>query len=81
MTYDWEKKITADKMAEIDALLPDGIHLIGLAVENASTCEAALIKHPECPSGGVLMADVFKDIQGDAERFYSDAVRGIWDGA
>ena len=76
--YEWEGEITPDLMDAIDALLPDGIHLIGLAVDNADTAEGALILHPEVPAKGVLMADLFKDIKGDADAFYDVAVKSLF---
>jgi hypothetical protein len=78
MKYDWEEGIV-DKatMDEIEALLPEGIHLVAIAVDNAETCEGALIKHPDVPTAGILMADLFSDILGDAEGYYRDAVEAV----
>lgn len=78
MNYDWEKRVTPAMMAQIDRILPDGINLVAVAVENAESCEAALITHPEVPASGLLMCDLWKDLSGDASRLYGVAFRGTF---
>jgi len=77
MKYEWEELVDQATMDEIDALLPEGIHLIGIAVDNAETCEGALIKREDVPTAGVLMADLFQDILGDAEEYYGKSVESM----
>ena len=80
MSYDWEKKIEKRSFEAADAALPDGYHLIGLAVEKASTCEGALIIHPDVPTKGILMADLFQDIKHDIDGLYEAAAKSIIEG-
>lgn len=70
MQYDWEKKITQKTLRKINALLPDGLLLRGVAVENVMTAEAALIESPDVKPNIMAMADVWRDILGDADQHY-----------
>ena len=79
MTYDWEKTINPKVFDWTDNGLPDGIHIVAICVENWETGEGAVITHPEMPVGGVLIADLWKDILGDATRRYNEAVAAIFD--
>jgi len=74
MKYDWEGRIDETIMDDIEALLPEGTHLIGVAVDNAETCEGALILRPSMPTAGLLMTDLFQDILGDAQGYYNTAI-------
>jgi hypothetical protein len=79
MTYDWEKTITQDMMDKIDAILPRGVSLMGLAVANVDSVEAALIENTSSLTGNVIVdADVWRDIYGDASRIYDDQVKKIF---
>ena len=74
MTYDWEKD-AKKYIGTMQILLPKNLQIVGLAVENTSTGEGALIEARalDVDPGDVPAADVRKDILGDAQSQY-DAV-------
>lgn len=79
MKYDWEEKHDFKQAIEAaDATLPDGLHVIGVIVENAETAEAAIAKHPDLPGGGILMCDLWQDVLSDARRIYNEAVKKVF---
>ena len=73
MEYEWESEITQDLLDEIDAMLPEGIFLTGIAVFNDESVEGALIKRDDQPVS-LAGADIWKDVNGDAVRHYESAV-------
>ena len=80
MKYDWEDLDFEFACEAAQESMPEEhFFVLGILVENASTGEAAIIPHPDVPLGGVLMADNWKDILGDATRLYSEAVERIFD--
>jgi hypothetical protein len=72
MKYTWEKKISQATIARMQALLPDGYVLRGVAVENHESVEAALIRNRGASSGNMEAVDAWTDILGDAVRIFSD---------
>lgn len=74
MEYEWEKKVrTQIDFDAIEALLPDGYFLAGLAIADDESVEACLWR---CDIYGpsISDADIWKDISGDAERLYAESV-------
>lgn len=69
MTYEWEKQLI-NLLDEIEAVLPEGIFLVSLGVQNIEQGEGALVQmhFPDDPD--VSDADVFQDIMSDAARQY-----------
>ena len=80
MTYDWEKKIGPSILWQIDAILPDGITLMGVSVKNETRVEGALICAVP-PLSDIEYLDVSQDIMGDANRHYAEGLRLLHEGA
>lgn len=79
MEYGWEKRISKATLDKINAMLPRGLHLVGLAVENLNTAEGALVcKHREVMNVAVSGADVWRDIYGDAANRYQVSMNVMW---
>lgn len=77
-SYEWENGIAwpfCDKMAEINDEMPDyfGYEVIGIAVANTNTGEAAFIMSYE-PEGDVIESDYLSDIVGDAQMLYDESI-------
>ena len=76
--YDWEPEITQDVVLKMQACLPDGFSLVGVAVEHVDLCEGALIRNHEYAPTGVMACDLFKDVLADAAEAYNFAVTGTF---
>lgn len=83
MKYDWEKKIEA-VLDDISMALPRGFNLIGVAVENITQGEAALVEYEEedgdVVQGDVTAADIRQDILSDANRQYNRVSGLVFEG-
>jgi hypothetical protein len=74
MEYEWERKITKRLLERLDAEMPAGLRLIGVAVEHVEGVEGALVTKDRQPTfGDVARADVWSDILGDARSRYGEA--------
>lgn len=78
MRYDWEDKITQDMIRQMQDILPDGFMLCGVAVGYPFAVEGALIVAETTEPSGIFAADVWKDIDGDAQRIYGEAVENLF---
>jgi hypothetical protein len=83
MEYDWEKDVDYDFIEEIvDCELPRGVVLVGLALANMDSVEGCLITNPIWVGRDIAKMDIWKDIDGDAEKYYQkclDADREYYD--
>ena len=74
MEYGWEKKARKALTKLGIALLGFGkreeFWIVGIAVENTETGEAALLRFDEAAPGEILVADISGDILGDAQKHY-----------
>jgi len=71
MEYDWEKDVDYDFIQEIiDYELPEGIILVGLALAHIDNVEGCLISDNRWVGGDIAQMDIWKDIDGDAEKYY-----------
>ena len=68
MTYDWED----DAKAQVDADCGE-YEVIGVAVANLETGEACFMDMSDITEG-VLRADLLKDVSGDADQAYQNAI-------
>jgi hypothetical protein len=78
MTYGWEEKAREAICPLLDEVIddmPGNFELVGIAVSNADTGEAAFWNIYS--NTGVYMADVAGDVMGDAIANYQDAVKNI----
>ena len=80
MEYAWEKKarkeIGRSEMLNTKFGPRGKFRVIGIAVANDETGEAALLMRP--PSGCVIGADFAKDIAVDASEFYLESVEAAF---
>ena len=70
--YAWEKKISQKTIRAMEALLPDGCSLRGIAVQNDWAVEGALIRNRDASTGDMEAVDVWQDIMADACRISGD---------
>lgn len=81
MKYDWEQKAKEAIRPLLDEAIEDmpaNLELVGIAVANADTGEGAFWSLYR--NSGMYMADVAKDVVGDAIENYRDAVENICGG-
>lgn len=81
MKYEWEQEVTG--ALEQMQTLPNHLAAVAIAVVNTETGEAALVELAETgeEAGSVIEADYRKDILGDAQARYSEALaamEGAW---
>ena len=75
MIYDWENRVPRQPVNEAQrALAAHGFALIGVAVQNPDTGEAAFIQHRDFNAHGLELADALMDVKGDVDRAYRLAV-------
>lgn len=76
MKYDWEDEAKMLLTQNIEFHAPP-CFCIGLAVWNADTGEASLLRLDALD--GVDAADAWKDVWGDAAEIYSEAVKEMYE--
>jgi hypothetical protein len=73
MKYEWDEEtseLLSDIVAAAHVDLPENIVIVGIAVENTDTAEAALLPMVEVGTS-ILDSDVWQDVLGDAQRIYN----------
>lgn len=75
MEYKWEKSARAALLKGKG--LPRKFRIVGFAVANDDTGEAALLRVAE-HDGSVTCADLWKDISGDAWKHYDTSLESVF---
>jgi len=78
MKYDWEYE--ALDLLDADEEFPSHLRIIGVAVENTDTGEAALVSGDGPPTGCVIEADVWQDVLADVEAKYQSSREAAFSG-
>jgi len=77
MQYEWEAKLTEDAIDSIASVLSQcGLQLAGIAACEPDNGEAALV-FVDTGESDIFEADIRKDIMGDAEGQYEQALEDI----
>ena len=79
MNYEWEQEARDGVMphiADLNEMLKGRFQIWGVAIVNEETGEACY-EPVNRPSGEVFCADAAKDVLGDAQAAYSDAMTAM----
>ena len=77
MKYEWQGSEDANALCrEADYLASGRLRVVGIAVYNTETGEAATFEIPDLLSD-IERADAWQDILGDAHTIYRDSVKAL----